>query len=234
MTAKKKVSSIYLFYRAQWEQFLNKFLGVFIFSAALFILTAVIAYIYFLYHPEQAQSVFAKLAEILRRKIPLQSGFKQALAIFINNSMGSFLALFLGLIPFLFLPVLSIISNGTAMGIVSAVSATQGLNPFKVFISIAPHGLLELPALFYAAGLGIYISREIIKYLFFQEYVREPFIPLIKKIVITFIVVILPLLMIAALIESFITPFRVKLVEKKSMVYKIQQMKIIYLLSGIK
>ena len=221
MNILKRESMFCRFYRAQWEQFLNKFLGVFIFSAALFILTAVLAYIYFLYHPEQAQSVFAKLAEILRRKIPLQSGFKQALAIFINNSMGSFLALFLGLIPFLFLPVLSIISNGTAMGIVSAVSSTQGIDPFKVFISIAPHGLLELPALFYAAGLGIYISREIFIHLFFSESskkpffspenIREPFIPLVKKVFITFVSVILPLLMIAALIESFITPFLVKL-----------------------
>lgn len=211
MTIHEKDSSIYLFYKGQWEQFQNKFLGVFIFSAVLFILTAVLAYIYFLYHPEQAQSVFAKLAEILRRKIPLQSGFKQALAIFINNSMGSFLALFLGLIPFLFLPALSIISNGTAMGIVSAVSTTQGLNPFKVFISIAPHGVLELPALFYAAGLGIYISREIIKHLFFQEYIGESFITLVKKIVITFMGVIIPLLLVAALIESFITPLLVRL-----------------------
>lgn len=206
MTIHEKDSSIYHFYQAQWEQFRNKFLGVFIFSALLFTVTAVLAYIYFLYHPEQAQSVFAKLAEILRRKIPLQSGFKQTIAIFINNSMGSFLALFLGLIPFLFLPALSIISNGTAMGIVSAVSTTQGLNPFKVFISIAPHGVLELPALFYAAGLGIYISREIIKHLFFPESVKESFTSLLKQIFTTFITVVLPLLLIAALIESFITP----------------------------
>ncbi|MBN2245620.1 MAG: stage II sporulation protein M [Candidatus Aminicenantes bacterium] len=204
-------SPITRFYKDQWKQFREKFLGVFILSAVLFTVTAVLAYIYFLYHPEQAQSVFAKLAEILRRKIPLQSGFKQAIAIFINNSMGSFLALFLGLVPFLFLPILSIISNGTAMGIVSAVSAAQGLNPSKIFISIAPHGLLELPALFYAAGLGIYISREIIKHLLFQEYVREPFIPLIRKIIITFLAVILPLLLIAALIESFITPALIKI-----------------------
>jgi len=206
MTIQKKDSSIYYFYRSQWKQFREKFFGVFIFSAALFILTAVLAYIYFLYHPEQAQSVFAKLAEILRSKIPLQSGFNQALAIFINNSVGSFLSLFLGLIPFLFLPVLSILTNGTAMGIVSAVSAAQGIDPFKVFISIAPHGLLELPALFYAAGLGIYISREIIKHLFFPESVKESFTSLLKQIFTTFITVVLPLLLIAALIESFITP----------------------------
>jgi len=199
------------FYNHQWKQFREKFFGVFIFSAVLFILTAILAYLYFLYHPEQAQSAFGKLAEILKRKIPIQPGFKQVLALFINNSVGSFLSLFLGLVPFLFLPVLSIISNGAALGIVSAVSTTQGLNPFKVFISIAPHGLLELPALFYAAGLGIYLSREIIKHLLFQEYVREPFIPLVKKVFITFIGVILPLLLLAALIESFITPTLISL-----------------------
>ena len=204
-------SPVNRFYKDQWDQFRKKFWGVFIFSAVLFILTAVLAYIYFLYHPEQAQSAFAKLAEIFKRKIPLQSGFNQALALSINNSVGSLLSLFLGLIPFLFLPVLSIISNGTALGIVSAVSTIQGLNPFKVFISIAPHGLLELPALFYSAGLGIYLSREIIKHLFFREYIREPFFSLLEEVVITFIGVILPLLLAAALIETFITSFLIKL-----------------------
>ena len=215
-------SPVCRFYKHQWEQFRKKFFGVFVFSAFLFILTAVLAYIYFLYHPEQAQSAFAKLAESLRRRIPdgLQ-GFDKAFSIFINNSWVSFLSWFLGLVPLLFLPVFTIISNGAAMGIVSAVSTTQGINPFMVFISIAPHGLLELPAVLYAASLGIYLSREIFKHLFLSEsskkplfspeHIREPFIPLVKKVFITFMSVIFPLLLLAALIESFITPALINL-----------------------
>ncbi len=212
MNIHEKDSPIYRFYKGQWEQFRHKFLGVFIFSAVLFTLTAVIAYIYFLYHPEQAQSAFGKLVEALRRKIPADlEGSALALVLFFNNSTVSFFSLILGLIPFLFLPVFIIISNGTAMGIVSAISTTQGLNPFIVFLSIAPHGVLELPAILYTAAMGIYLSREIIKHLLFQEYIQEPFIPLVKKVFITFVGVILPLLVLAALIESFVTPTLIRL-----------------------
>ena len=205
----KNLSSLKKFYIAQWKFFRQRFFKIFIFTAILFILTAVLAHVYFINNPEKAETVFSKMGEALRKKIPFHlKGLSKALAIFANNTFVSLLAFLLGFIPFLFIPGGVVIGNGIGMGIVSTMSAMMGLNSLFVIISILPHGIIELPAFLYSASMGIYMAVEIFKRVIFSEpeYIKKPFAPIIRQSFITFVTVITPLLFLAALIETFITP----------------------------
>ena len=119
--------------------------------------------------------------------------------IFQNNISTSFLVLILGL-GLGILPIFIALSNGAILGYVAAlVSAENGL---KSLLYILPHGIFELPAIFIALGLGIklgfFVSAKKGKKAF--EFKRR-FLKSIK----VFIGVVLPLLIIAAIIEgSFI------------------------------
>ena len=95
----------------------------------------------------------------------------------------------------------------------------KGFSVFSTFlIYIAPHGIFELPALFYSVCMGFYLSLTITKkllaigpsspgelFLLEQEKKKkESVFDTVRGIVRTWIGVVIPLLLIAALIEAFL------------------------------
>ena len=69
--------------------------------------------------------------------------------------------------------------------------------------AIVPHGIFEIPAVVLSASLSFYVSVGIIKKLMDSEFsLRTCLINSLK----TFLLVVLPLLVIAAVVEAFITP----------------------------
>lgn len=119
--------------------------------------------------------------------------------IFSNNVTSAISSLFLGLLLGVF-PMLNAVFNGTILGYV--YSKAVPIAGFGVIWRILPHGLFELPAIFISLGLGIHLGMS-----FFTKYklktVKERFIGSLKA----FLVVVVPLLMLAAIIESFLIFF---------------------------
>ncbi|GGE20681.1 hypothetical protein GCM10011571_23320 [Marinithermofilum abyssi] len=76
--------------------------------------------------------------------------------IFLNNLRASAVMIGLGIFLGIF-PALALISNGLMLGVVlGQASRETGLHPLVVFAtSILPHGILELPAVIFAAAYGI-------------------------------------------------------------------------------
>ena len=116
------------------------------------------------------------------------------LFLFNNNSISGFMGLFFGAVFGIF-PVLSSIANGFVLGFVSNTSVHQDgiFSLWRLF----PHGIFELPAIFISFGLGIKLSTFILvkdKWKTFQKF----FINSLS----VYIFVILPLLVIAAIIEG--------------------------------
>ena len=86
--------------------------------------------------------------------------------------------------------------NGVVIGMVAYVAISQfGIIAFILLTMI--HGVIELPTVFFSAGLGVMISKRLAA----REFNKATFISSIKL----FIFVILPLYAISALIESFVT-----------------------------
>lgn len=124
----------------------------------------------------------------------------EARKIFSNNLFVATLELIFGFT--ILIPLGLILINGLAIGITTELfSKIAGSNPnsFLLFVAaLLPHGIVELPAVFLSAILGIVmiLRRK-----------REIFFNIIK----IYIFIIIPLLALAALLEVFITPLIVQL-----------------------
>ena len=116
--------------------------------------------------------------------------------IFVNNLQSSFFGLLLGTILGIF-PVFAAIINGYVLGFVGAMS----IESEGVFIlgRLLPHGIFELPAIFISLGLGLKLGSFI-----FQKEKKKFFKKYFWNSLRVFLFVVLPLLIIAAIIEGIL------------------------------
>ncbi len=119
--------------------------------------------------------------------------------IFSNNIASSFMAMILGMFFGVF-PLFNALFNGALLGYV--YSEVSGVAGFGIIWRLLPHGIFELPAVFISLGLGIYIGSTI----FYPER-KKNFILKIKESIKVFLTIVFSLLVIAAIIESFLISF---------------------------
>lgn len=168
--------------------------------AAIFILSLMTGLLVSIKNPEFSESyleMFKQSFEWIKTLPPLAVMF----LIFLNNAFKSLLALVLGLglgiIPFLF-----VAGNGIVIGILGDTISRQHGTVFVV-ASLLPHGIIEIPMILISAGIGlrlgyaIYLSLKGLKIDINTE---------LRQGIRFYMRVILPLLFIAAVIETFVTP----------------------------
>lgn len=126
------------------------------------------------------------------------------LKLFFNNARASLIAISLGVVPFLFLPFISFFANGILVGMVTSLAFQTGGFSLSFFLaSLLPHGIFEIPAIIYACALGIYLCKETTKILLKRSDKRLSNV--IADTLRGYVLVILPLLIVAAIIEATIT-----------------------------
>lgn len=126
-----------------------------------------------------------------------------AWGLFKNNVKASLFSFGLGIVPLVFLPVLSILINGAVIGAVFIIVRGQ-FTLLTYTLSLLPHGIFEIPAFLLAASSGIYLCRALTSKVFGRG--GEDLKGLVKRQVQVFIFVVVPLLALAALIEAYISP----------------------------
>jgi stage II sporulation protein M len=114
--------------------------------------------------------------------------------IFINNLKSTFFGIFFGIILGIF-PLVSSIANGYVLGFVSFLSVSKAgiLSLWRIF----PHGILEIPAIFISLGLGLKMGTFI-----FQKKKIQTLRSYLLNSLRVFLLIIVPLLFIAAIIEG--------------------------------
>jgi stage II sporulation protein M len=110
--------------------------------------------------------------------------------IFLNNAFKCFLNILLGPLIGIF-PLFSAVING---GLLGWLAQEEGL---LVFLTIVPHGIFELPAYFLSVAIGLRLAREVFK----RKEERQLKMKLGEGLRV-YLILILPLLIVAALIES--------------------------------
>jgi len=155
---------------------------------------------------------------------------KMALELFYHNARATALAVAAGTVPFACLPVIDPLANGAALGLLASVSKRRGFDVPLLFLrSVAPHAVFELPAVLYAASVGIYLSlcagRWLLSAIRKRKKARArggepPAAGFLKDhagrtepgpadfagdAARSFVLVVLPLLLVAALVEAFVT-----------------------------
>ncbi|KYC46142.1 MAG: hypothetical protein APG12_00085 [Candidatus Methanofastidiosum methylothiophilum] len=122
--------------------------------------------------------------------------------IFFVNTRTSFLIMMLGVF-FGFFPFISLWGNGTVLGILYGKFIAEGGNNLVFSMGILPHGIIEIPAILIAASQGFRLGKDII--LPPQGKSRSEALKINIKKGLKLFALIIPLLLIAALIEVYIS-----------------------------
>lgn len=122
--------------------------------------------------------------------------------IFQNNVLASFFSIFFGAFFGIF-PLIFSITNGYLIGFVSSISTNQ--EGFFILWKLVPHGIFEIPAIILSIALGF-------RFGFYWDLFSEKYpIKILKNrvfnIIKIFIFVVIPLLIIAAILEGLLIHF---------------------------
>ena len=163
------------------------------FSLIVFFIMGFIGYLFPTLFKEQILNLIKELIE----KTEGLSGLELIKFIFINNLRSSFFAMilgiFLGIVPFTVILV-----NGYILGFVAKVTTNE--IGFLVLWRLLPHGIFEIPAIMISVGIGIKLGLFLFVYK--GKNRKKEFLKGLKDSLRVFIFVIIPLLMIAAIIEG--------------------------------
>jgi stage II sporulation protein M len=193
----------------------------------------VAGFLYFLLKPAQEKRALEFVVKALKDISLEGSPLSMAVTLFYHNARASVLAVAAGLVPYLFLPILDPLINGGVLGLLASISKHSGLDVPRLFLTqVLPHGVFELTAVLYATSVGLYLSAglgkralaawrrkkrllqgqpppEAVPANFLETYpersAAEPE-SLAGNVFRSFLLVVLPLLLVAAFVEAFITP----------------------------
>ena len=176
----------------------------YVLSAVLFVAVLFYSFIYGLKNPQSTASMITWAKDFLSAKflstttVPIL----KFILLFISNSIVNFLMIIGGII-FGIYPIYTIFNNASLTGTVLSFS----YHKFGLVVTLAnylPHSLTELTAFFISAGLGLWLGVKFFRKIFFREH--EEFRAAFKCAWQKYYKVILPLLLISAIIEAFVTP----------------------------
>ena len=127
--------------------------------------------------------------------------WKLAGAIFLNNALKTLMAILLGTVLGI-VPGLFLLANGAALGVALSLSI-QARGAWLSILGIVPHGIIELPAVFLGTSIGLMLGIHLIKHLRGSSSMTTR--SEIGCALRFYCTVIVPLLLLAALVEAFVT-----------------------------
>lgn len=103
--------------------------------------------------------------------------------------------------------------NGFLLGITLGVGKLSMHIPIlQTFLfGILPHGILEIPALLISMSIGIYLCKNITGSLFGRKNRNK--LDDLKNVIRVFFTIVIPLLILAGLLECYVTPYLLRLLE---------------------
>lgn len=182
-----------------WREEYGRWVGM---TAVAFLVLVVLSYIAGRLFPEIPATILTYFNEVVADSgIVRDDGSFSALALFGNNLRAMVLSTLYGFIPFLYLPALSMGVNAILLGMVASSVNGQWL---LLAAGILPHGIFELPALCLSLAAGLCLCQNINRYIRKNE--RGIMKPLLLNILRVTGLVVIPLLVVAAIMESYVTP----------------------------
>ena len=178
--------------------------------AAAFLILIVLGFLIGLFFPHIAENTMTLFAQgVAGLDVVDEAGNFSAVALFFNNLRALLMGLAYGFIPFMYLSALPLGVNSMIMGLFAAVYVNRGTTIALYFAALFPHGLFELPAMLLSFFCGIYLCHIV------TDYIRHNQKGLVKEAVMNILRVLLlnitPLLLLAALLEAYVTPQFAKL-----------------------
>ena len=187
--------------------FRRELFKIFWISLVIFFLCWAVSYFVFYSNQDLTVGLFNTISQMFQENgVYTESGGISFFALLFNNIRASALMAILGIIPFLFLPAIILGYNAVIIGIACAFSMAMGTGVSFLVLALLPHGIFEIPALILSAALGIYLCKELVKKLVGRSRLAS-FSGVFLSMLRFYLCVILPLLVEAALVETYITPW---------------------------
>jgi uncharacterized membrane protein SpoIIM required for sporulation len=207
MGRRSPTGGIVTFYRETFPQIFHETLPYTLTACAIFFVLAVGGMMMAIADPRFQEYLLgsAMMDTIAKREMwthsiitvkPLASS-----AIMTNNLTVSFTTFALGITAGIG-TVWMLAYNGLLFGVVSAACWQAGMTN-KLYSFVAPHGVLELPAIFIAGGAGLLLAKGL---LFPGNLPRKASIALEGGRAVRLVLGIIPMLIVAGTVEGFVSP----------------------------
>lgn len=175
-------------------------------TALAFLALALIGFVLGLLRPETITpllDMFARMVE--ENDLAEIEGAELMAEILTNNLTALFLAMFLGMIPFLRLPAMELGLNALLLGAMASVYQREGISLAAYFAGTLPHGITELSALVIAIAAGLNLCRAVSDTLL-RRAEKGAVLRAVADAMLLYARFVMPLLLVSAFIEAFITP----------------------------
>jgi len=207
MGRRSKPSGIIRFYRETFPQVFHDTFAYTLTAAAIFFLLGGVGAMLSMVKPEfQTYFLGPEMMDTIQKRQmwthsvvavkPLASS-----AIMTNNLTVSFTIFALGITAGIG-TVWMLMFNGLLIGVVGAACWQAGMS-LQLWSFVAPHGVLELPAIFIAGGAGLLIAKGM---LFPGTLSRRASLVLHGGQAVRLVLGIIPMLIVAGTIEGFVSP----------------------------
>ena len=156
--------------------------------------------------PDEVEMVISAFMEMIQQAgVVMEDGEISVFSLLSNNWQAMMVAMFYGILPFVHLPSIVIVSNGLLVGMLGAWFQNQGGSMVAYAAGILPHGIFELAALVLAASCGSMVCR-ISTNRCLKRPQKEPDVNSFIRAMEVLLFAVAPLTVIAAFIETYITP----------------------------
>lgn len=189
------------FLRREFAPTLRNCIDAFLILCAIFALATLLI-------PEFGANYLALIQQAMEEAgvLETEGGLQMFVLLVKNNVRATVLTAVYGFIPFLFYPALTLGSNALTLSAMGVIYIGAGYYTPAAFLSgILPHGIFEIPALLIACAVGICHCRLTTGLIRRRSFVTPPQAQILS-LAWVYAAMVLPLLLLAALIETFLTP----------------------------
>jgi len=172
----------------------------------LFIISMIVGWIGTVHNPAIGNELLSLFQKEIAGQITIENPVDMCLKIFANN-LEACILLFLGGATFGILTLVILSLNGIVIGAVTEI-ISKGHSALFIAAAIVPHGIFEVPAFIIASALGFCMAQSLIA----EWYGAADTAADAGHLARLFLLYVLPLIAIASVVESFITPAIIQIV----------------------
>lgn len=195
---KQQYEKLRQFYRSDFRHQL-------IITAIAFVALILISFVAGIVKPDLAENIVEQFSQMVEG-LGLQEvdGSISALMLFASNLRAMIISVCYGFIPFICLPALSLGINTVLLGLFGAYYINNGATFLAYLSGIIPHGIFEIPALILSLSCGLFLCHCVSDSIRLKE--KGTIGDVVKQIIRLIAFHVVPLLLVAAFVEAYITP----------------------------
>ncbi|USK37198.1 stage II sporulation protein M [Cytobacillus firmus] len=197
---KKRLALEYQVYKEFYRKYIFSVLILGLMTAAVFFLAS------FYFKDFIVQQTNSIAEQMINGSMEEPTSLQKLFSIFFNNLLVGAIIILIGFIPVYGLPFLLGLFSFASVGILAGYGIIMKHNVLHTLaIAFVPHAVIEIIPILYSIAIGMYINRNMVKKVLFRKKKSEKAGKMATQGFTSFTMIIIPLFLLAALVEAFIT-----------------------------